>query len=359
MDNLTSLDIYALLEEIRPRLIEAKVETIQHIDNEIVLRLFKGEKFDLLLSSGVGLWISDYKRESPKTPSNFCMLLQKGLKGARIVSVSQHLFDRVVEFGFSNGMKLLAEFFAKGNVVLCDANYTILHALSFREFGSRIIKPKAAYLFPRAGKNPLMMGIEEFSTHLKASEKDIVRTLVMDFNLAGHYAEFAIERVGISKGSFCKNLSPKGIAILYESIKTLLSDASKRPSPNISADDLVLPIALPAHVQSQIFEGFNAAIDSFFANRPPKEEKTKRSGKVLRTIEKQEAFIRELELGVLREKEIGDMISANATDINDIISTISAAKKKHSIDEIRKIIGKSPYSKKIVEISHDRIVLEL
>jgi len=359
MDNLTSLDIYALLEEIRPGLLDAKVEAVQHIGNEIVLRLFKGEKFDLLLSSGVGLWISGYKRESPKAPSNFCMLLRKDLKGERLVSVAQHGFDRVVELVFSNGMKLLAEFFAKGNVILCDADYAIIHALMFKEFGSRSIRPKAAYLFPRAGRDPLMMGLEEFSTHLKASEKDIVRTLVMDFNLAGHYAEFAIGRTGISKGSFCRDLSPKGISLLYDSINALLSDASKRPSPNISADGLVLPVNLPGHEPSQGFDTFNAAIDYFFANRPPKEDRSKRSEKILRTIGKQEQLIRELEENALREKEIGDLISANTGEIDDIIRTIISVKKKHSIEEIRETIGKSPYSKKIVEISHDKLVLEL
>jgi len=359
MDNLTSLDIYALLEEIRPRLIDAKVEAIQHIDNEIVLRLFKGCKFDLLISSGIGLWISDYKREAPKTPDNFCMLLRKDLKGERLTSVTQHMFDRVVEFGFSNGMKLIAEFFAKGNIILCDADYTIIHALMFKEFGSRCIKPKPTYLFPRAGKDPVAMTQAEFSAHLKAGEKDIVRTLVMDFNIAGHYAEFAIGLAGIDKGSLCKDLSPKGTALLFDGIKAVLSDAAKRPAPNISADGLVLPLLLPAHASSQTFDSFNSAIDSFFANKPPKEERSKRSEKVLRTIEKQESLILELEQEALREKEVGDLISANAGEIDDIIRTIRSAKKKHSIDEIREIISKSPYSKKIVEISHDKLVLEL
>ena len=269
MENLTSLDIYALLEEIGPKLIDARVESVQHIGNEVVLRLFKEGKLELVISSGVGLWLSDYKRASPKTPTGFCMLLRKELKGQRLKCIAQAGFDRIVEIHFGNGMKLIAEFFAKGNIVLCDQDYSIVQALVFKDFGSRSIRPKREYRFPRAGKNPLVLGLDEFAKGISKSDREIVRALVLDHNIAGHYAESVLAKVGIKKTAVCRDVSEKGLSLLYSRIKELISEAARRTCPNTSGD-LVLPVFLPEHPPSKRFESFNRAVDEFFSAKRKK-----------------------------------------------------------------------------------------
>ncbi len=357
MENLTSLDIYALLEEIGPKLIDARVESVQHIGNEVVLRLFKEGKLELVISSGVGLWLSDYKRVSPKTATSFCMLLRKELKGQRIKCIAQAGFDRIVEVQFENGMKLIAEFFAKGNIVLCDQDYSIVQALVFKDFGSRSIRPKREYLFPKAGRDPLVMGLDEFSESISKSDREIVRALVLDHNIAGHYAESVLAKVGIKKSAVCRDISEKGISLLYAEIKKLISEAAKRTGPNQSGD-LVLPVSLPEHPSSQGFESFNRAVDEFFsAKKKPVQGKKKE--KVLRAMEKQESAIKRLGKDILLEKQAGDLISAEANEINGLIKAVNSAKKKQSLEEIKDMVSRSAYSKRVLEIRHDKLVLDL
>ena len=357
MDNLTSLDIHALLEEIRPRIIDSKVETVQHIGDIMVLKLFKNERFDLVISSGIGFWISQYKHTSPKTPSSFCMLLRKKLKGQRVTYLAQHGFDRVIEIGFSDGMRLIAEFFAKGNIILCDADYTILQALIFKEFGSRSIKPKKEYLFPKSENDLLTMSKEEFSRVISGSNKEIVKALVRECNLAGHYSESVLAKTGINKSAFSSDISEKGLSLLYASIRNLITLAEERNCPNIS-EELVLPVELPAHKPSESFDSFDQAVDVFFSTKK-KPSSGKKREKILRAMQKQEKAITDLGEKIVLEKQAGNLVAADADEVNAMITAINSAKKKHSIQEIQQIIEGSPYAKKMIKIEHDKIIIEL
>jgi predicted ribosome quality control (RQC) complex YloA/Tae2 family protein len=62
--------------------------------------------------------------------SAFVTRLRKYLKSRRITSVAQIGPDRVIEIAFSDGQyRLYLEFFAAGNLIFTDKDYTVLAPL--------------------------------------------------------------------------------------------------------------------------------------------------------------------------------------------------------------------------------------
>ena len=76
-------------------------------------------------------------------------------------------------------------------------------------------------------------------------------------------------------------------------------------------------------------------------------------------MEKQEKAIERLGEEILLEKQAGDLISAEAKRIDELIKAVNSAKKKYSFEEIKEIISGSAYSKRVLEIRHDKLVLDL
>lgn len=99
-----------------------------------MLKLSKPDapKLLLLVESGVRFHLTRYARDKGDVPSGFTMKLRKHLKGKRIDEVLQLGTDRVLVLACGSGEArhhLVVELYDKGNVVLTDANHTILTLL--------------------------------------------------------------------------------------------------------------------------------------------------------------------------------------------------------------------------------------
>jgi predicted ribosome quality control (RQC) complex YloA/Tae2 family protein len=98
---LDSICLTALLNELRPQLIGGRIDKIYQTGKdeiELVLRTAAGNKC-LFLSANphsCRLGFVSSRAENPQNPPMFCMLLRKHLSGARIVSVDQPAFERLV-----------------------------------------------------------------------------------------------------------------------------------------------------------------------------------------------------------------------------------------------------------------------
>lgn len=89
-----------------------------------------GARQQLLVDSGFRCHLTAFTRAAASAPSAFVARLRKYLKSRRITSVAQIGTDRVIEIAFSDGQyRLYLEFFAGGNLVLTDKDYTVLALL--------------------------------------------------------------------------------------------------------------------------------------------------------------------------------------------------------------------------------------
>ncbi|MBU4453921.1 MAG: NFACT family protein, partial [Euryarchaeota archaeon] len=124
---MSSVDVAALVKELRPRLLDAKIMKIyQHSPDElrIGLHIFKEGRTNLVIEAGRRLHLTAHPEEAQKLPQSFPMLLRKHLTGGRITEISQYDFDRIIELHIQRGTDttlLLIELFSRGNIILLDA----------------------------------------------------------------------------------------------------------------------------------------------------------------------------------------------------------------------------------------------
>lgn len=128
----SSLDIKVIAHELSKSLVSLRVSNIYDLSSRIFL--FKFAKPDhreqLVIDSGFRVHLTSFSRTTAAAPSDFIARLRKYLKTRRVTSVRQIGTDRVLELQFSDGQyRLFFEFYAGGNVVLCDADLKVLALL--------------------------------------------------------------------------------------------------------------------------------------------------------------------------------------------------------------------------------------
>ncbi|XP_042655226.1 nuclear export mediator factor NEMF isoform X3 [Tyto alba] len=133
----STVDIRAVLAELRHSLLGMRVNNVYDVDNKTYLiRLQKPDcKATLLLESGIRIHMTEFEWPKNMMPSGFAMKCRKHLKTRRLVSVKQLGIDRIVDFQFGSdeaAYHLVIELYDRGNIVLTDHEYIILNILRFR-----------------------------------------------------------------------------------------------------------------------------------------------------------------------------------------------------------------------------------
>lgn len=174
-DRLMSFDaalLSLLVAELDSRLGGGKIEKIyQPSRDEIVFAVKQGgAALRLLINAGSAaprINITAEKSENPATPPTLCMMLRKYLGGAKIESVAQLGFDRVVritfdcydELGYKTKRHLIAELMGKYcNIIFTDAQDKILYVMKPIDFSASTVRQLLAgmiYELPPQQKNKL------------------------------------------------------------------------------------------------------------------------------------------------------------------------------------------------------------
>ncbi|KAK4231451.1 ribosome quality control complex subunit 2 [Podospora fimiseda] len=128
----SSLDVKVIAHELSEALVSLRLANVYDLNSKILLLKFAkpDNRQQVLIESGFRCHLTDFARAASPAPSAFVSRLRKFLKTRRVTAVSQIGTDRIIEFQFSDGSyRLYLEFFASGNVILTDAELTILALL--------------------------------------------------------------------------------------------------------------------------------------------------------------------------------------------------------------------------------------
>ncbi|KAK1012271.1 hypothetical protein LTS01_001049 [Friedmanniomyces endolithicus] len=128
----SSLDVRVIAHELWGRLVSLRLANIYDLSSRIFLLKFAkpDHREQLLIDSGFRCHLTEFARATAAAPSQFVARLRKFLRTRRVTKVQQIGTDRVIEIQFSDGLyRLFLEFYAGGNVVLTDADLTILGLL--------------------------------------------------------------------------------------------------------------------------------------------------------------------------------------------------------------------------------------
>ena len=137
---LDAICLRAVLNELRPQLIGARIDKVQQPARDQIILLLRGN-LRLLLNAGANqprIQLTNILRDNPAQPPMFCMLLRKHLVGARVLAIDQPDLERMViltlqctdEFGEISQKQLVLECMGRrSNLVLLDAQGRIVECL--------------------------------------------------------------------------------------------------------------------------------------------------------------------------------------------------------------------------------------
>ena len=155
---LDAICLRAVLHELRPQLIGARIDKVQQPARDQIVLLLRGN-LRLLLNAGANqprIQLTNILRDNPAQPPMFCMLLRKHLVGARVLSIEQPDLERMViltlqctdEFGEISRKQLVLECMGRrSNLVLLDAQGRIVECLRRVDCGPFRHAPTAARPF--------------------------------------------------------------------------------------------------------------------------------------------------------------------------------------------------------------------
>lgn len=340
---MSSFDLMAVVQELQS-LIGGRFDKAYQTGDELSIRASSKDYGKKAIFTKAGKWffIRDHKKGEGQ-PGTFAMVLRKHLSNARLVSVRQHDFDRVVVIGFEKkeNFELIYELFGKGNVVLIQDGKIVNH---FRResWSSREIKIGEEYKFPPSHHDSKSLSSEEFESIIKESEKDLVRTLALDLNLGGQYSEELCLRSGIEKKSPTSELSNDQIGQVYQELQGIFKSIQTELSPTLVIQEEetidVTPIPLKVHEGLDIIssESFSEALKSFVSSITEDVEEVEEDDETARferMIRQQEVAIEESIEKETQYREVADYIHANPGPFELVLIELRSGKTKDPLIE--------------------------
>src|SRR3989440_6263540 len=218
--SLSSFDLRALVAEWQD-LVGGHIDKAYQREDEVILRINPpaGGKAEVFYKAGRWLCLHEVENK-PESPPPFAQTLRRLLANARITSVEQSVFDRIVVFHLEHGggtVDLVFEAFGKGNVAVVRDGVTVV-AMFPQTFKDRSVEVGEPYVFPRAGIDPLGLDRDALARTLRGAKGQGVRVLARILNLGGTSAEARWRPAGIGKSTKGKKFSRSQVDALYDAL---------------------------------------------------------------------------------------------------------------------------------------------
>lgn len=346
---MSSFDIAAMVKEMQC-IIGGRIDkAYQLARDKILLRLRVPEegRKDLVIVVGKWFYLISKPQETPKTPTSFAMLLRKHLSNGTITKIEQHGFDRIVVFHIQKQeqYQLICEMFREGNVVLVQEG-KIIQPLIPKSWSKREVRAHREYAFPPSRHDVQNLKIKDYKEILDSSKKDLVRTLAIDFNLGGLYAEEVCLLSKIEKLRKVNDLSEEEGKKVFESIVHLFKSLEKAQGGLIIYEESemidIAPFPLKSHEKNktEIFDNLSSAIEKFqeaIKEAEPEDlEYQDFKAKYERQLAQQKKAVSRLENQVEEYKRKAELIYMRFKECEGILGALKTGIKKKSIEELKK-----------------------
>lgn len=333
-NEMRAFDVLAVVSEAQS-LIGGFVDKIFQWDGgNVLIRVnVKGEaKKELFLKDGKWFYLAPQRPQVPDFPDQFAVHLRKLISNARIESVRQVEFDRIVVIDIMRGeqYQLVVELFGEGNLLLVKDG-KIVNCLFSRRWRHREVRPGAEYLFPPKRFNPLESDLQTFISSLKGSTSDAVRTLATSVNLGGQYAEEVCLRAGVDKGSDASSLSDDQISGLYQAMVDIIKQVRDSSDPRIvfEGEDMldITPVPLVQYSESKAdnHSVFSEALHEYLVGElEPLEITDKTLLKLQRQLEHQKESIEKRKAEAEELSSNAELLYMNYQQVNDLLNMLKS-----------------------------------
>ncbi len=345
--SIAGLELHYLVKELQ-FLKDAKIQQIYMADSkEMYLQCHVTSIGKKTLKMQVpSLTYLTANKPAIEAPPSFCLYLRRRLSSARIRHIKQLGLERVIEIKLETKDEtyyLITEFFAKGNIILCDKDHIILSQSERQNISGRKIQPKETYPVPEREFQLLKLTESTLQELTKKTESpSLVKMLATDLGLGGVYAEEVCILSGVDK-----NTEPSKLKQHKEVVKALKSLLNKKPSPVAvyKKDQLkdIVPFKLNYYkdLEQKAYETYHQAFDDIIT-QTISEETPKKLTKSEKELQKLQSIIQHQSDSVnklkKKEKDNQDKAAAiyeNYQLVQDTITQIKEASKKLSWKEIK------------------------
>lgn len=308
---LDAICLRAVLLELRPQLIGARIDKVQQPARDQIVLLLRGN-LRLLLNAGANqprIQLTNILRDNPAQPPMFCMLLRKHLVGARVLSIEQPDLERMViltlqctdEFGEISQKQLVLECMGRrSNLVLLDAQGRIVDCLRRVDAdlsATRQLLPGLFYHLPTPLDKLSLLSQEEDSLALAQRGGDAEQAV--DKWVLDHYTgispliarEFAFRaghetdvRFGAlndtQRGALVQEFSDTANAVKEDNYMPVILYRDSKP-----VDFTYRPIAqYGAETQVETRESFSQMLDEFYDARERQELSARRGRELTHAV---------------------------------------------------------------------------
>ncbi len=340
------MELHYILKEF-DMLIDSRVDNIYNNEKEeFYFQFHKSNVGKIILKVLVGksVFISDSKN-SGVLPSAYCQQLRKHLSGKFLRSIKQINSERILELRFeskSEKRRVYIEFFGSGNIILCDGDGIIINALTLHKFKDRDVLHKKEYKFPKFEYNFFKITGKELVRFFKDSDKDkVVTALATGLGFGGVYSEEVCLLAEVDKNIKPEDVGEKEARSILSGIKKIIINKN-HPIMVYEDDEItdVVPFSLLNYENKEIkkVKSFSEGLEKYYLTVKPKraspyDQKLK---ELERITKEQEKALKDLKNKEIENKEKAELVYHNYKVIEEIITEINKASKKHSWDEIRK-----------------------
>ena len=334
----------AVLEEIRQRTAEARVDKIHQPSRDTVIFQLKcrdgREKLLFALNpTAPRLHLTAANPENPAEPPMFCMLLRKHLLGARLLRVEQipmerwaaFTFDCIDEMGDHVEKTLVAELMGRTcNLYLLSPEGRILDCLrriGLDESSKRAALPGLNYQKPEPilKQNPAELDLSDYVNILCKPGGDLLSNRLMD-ELGGLSPLVCREAALFAAGSVDARMEGLNREAVADKLDLFFKEHLLHPSPCYYAqtDDTPKQFAFCPIRQYGSFaqaESFSAMLDMFYTVRDRNDSMRQKSQTLRKTVTNlvqrlnRKLALQEKELEATYDRErlrqLGDIVTAN------------------------------------------------
>lgn len=299
---LDAVTVSALAKELSERIEGGRIDKVQQPERDMLLLSLraKGENLRLVIAAGTGNARAGITRgsfENPAEPPMFCMLMRKHLVGARILSVTQPEYERLLiftldthdELGVQSEKKLAVELIGRSaNAVLIGADGRIIDCMRRMDFAGDALRrmlPGMIYRLPPKQEKPVFFALDPAQRRALIASAD--KTVPVDKWLMNSFSALSpliCRELAYRCNNDYVNL-PDACDALCEAVAAgelapwLISIDGKPKDFSFMAISQYGPAA-----QLERYDSFSEMLDAFYTRRDRAEQQRRRSHDLIKTV---------------------------------------------------------------------------
>lgn len=291
---LDAVVLHAVTLELSQKLTGGRIDKVQMPEKDALLLSVRGqgENLKLLISANVGtsrIHFTGAAYENPAEPPMFCMLMRKHLVGAKIVSVTQPEFERMVilelqtrdEMGVQMSEKLVAELMGRSsNIILVGPEGNITDCIRRADFGENAVRrllPGMIYRLPPKQERPAFFactGDERARLWRASNPQDSPEKRLMD-TFSGLSPLISRELAYRCRG---ENNMPQAMEALYESVMAGEFTPYMLTKDGAPKDYSFMAISQYGdEAQGETYPDFSSLMDAYYSRRDKAESMRRKS----------------------------------------------------------------------------------